>query len=95
MGSRGQIFEGGRENNLSGYAPGCPESSAKWGGSPWPNLIQNIEGRRLEEQEGQDEGKGQEGPLTPAQLREGLFPDLPKGYPHLQTCNIWTLTMRV
>lgn len=61
-------------------------STADWGKGPWAYLIKDVEGRRLEEQEGQDEGEGQEGPLAPTQLCQGLFPDLPKSHSHLQTC---------
>ena len=50
-------------------------------------LIQDVEGGRLEEQQGQDEGEGEQGALASTQFRQGLLPDLPKCYSHLQACN--------
>ena len=50
------------------------------------NLIEDVEGSRLEEQEGKNEGKSKQRPLAPTQLRQGLLPDLSKGNSHFQAC---------
>ena len=48
------------------------------------HLVENVQGRGLEQQQRQDEAQRQEGPLPAAQLRERLFPNAPEGHLHLE-----------
>ena len=48
-------------------------------------LVQNVDGRGLEQEHGQDEGERQEGTLPAGQLRQRLLPDIPEGHAHLQS----------
>ena len=53
-------------------------------------LIQDIDGRRLEQQHGQDEGERQEGALATGELSERCLPDTSERHLHLQSCTYAT-----
>ena len=46
------------------------------------HLIQDVDGCRLEEQHGQDEGQGQQGALPSTQLTQALLPHITKANLH-------------
>ena len=48
------------------------------------HLVQDVDGRRFEQQHGQDQRQGNQRPLASAQLREVLLPGVSQGHLELQ-----------
>ena len=49
------------------------------------HLVEDVDGRRLEEQKREDERERQQRALAAGELGEGLLPHTPERDPHLQT----------